>query len=564
MRAGRHLRRQFLLAIEPATGRHLREKKVQVTPEALRNGPTGEGATRFWLLRRGRPVRTTGEDMISMFMRRLLGITSAVAVAWSTAFVVSDARLGDPAVAISGSLIARQASFETVRLRRDLAVMDAGVLLANLDGGMVDAGAIFRLDGAANPNLDGSPSESSRSPGRATMTTPPPFRTTTTSTVDTTSSTTSSSTSSTEATTTTTQATTDLDGAVELRPGDDVASIVDGAPSGTTFLLTTGVYTAVSIRPKADMVFQGEPGAIFQGQGKPYAFSSGASGVTVRGLVIEGYQPAEKEAAIHPEGGATNWTVENNEIRENGEVGIKANDGWRIANNYIHHNGRYGVTGSGSGIAIVRNEISYNSTDYGATGASGGTKFVHTTGLVLQGNYVHHNYGNGLWVDINNVTPLIEGNRVVANERNGIFIEISCGGIIRNNDVEGNGTKPKLENWMGGSSGILVSMTPDVEVYGNIVTGNDKGIGAVHWDHDNVGSVTHCNPQLRNLRVHDNEIIQSGGAAAGVDASKDEANVFGPWDNQFYANSYTLTNGAQFRWGGEWISFQEWQDLGQM
>jgi parallel beta-helix repeat protein len=351
-------------------------------------------------------------------------------------------------------------------------------------------------------------------------------------------------------------------GSVVLKPGDPVVSIVAGAASGTTFWFSAGTYSGLSIQPKANQVFLGADGAVLAGNGKAYAFRSGAANVTISGLVIEGYQSAEKEAAINPDGGAVNWVVTGNEIRYNSEVGVKVNTGWQVVGNFIHHNGRYGINGSGSGVLVADNEISYNATEYGATGSSGGTKFVITTGLVLRGNYSHHNYGNGLWVDINNVNVLIENNTVVANERNGIFLEISCGGVIRNNYVEGNGTVPKLPNWMGGSSGILVSMTPNVDVYGNTLVGNDKGIGALNWDHPNVGAVTNCVPELRNLEVYSNSITQNGGAAAGIEAPVQTDNVLNNWGNQFYSNTYILSGGAEFRLEGAWISLQTWTNAG--
>jgi hypothetical protein len=150
----------------------------------------------------------------------------------------------------------------------------------------------------------------------------------------------------------------------------------------------------------------------------------------------------------------------------------------------------------------------------------------------------------------------------VANSRNGIFLEISCGGIIRNNYLEGNGTDEQYVDWMGDATGIQVSMTPDVQVYGNTLVNNAKGIGAIHWDHQNVGAVTKCEPELRNLRVYSNSITQNGGAAAGIDAGIQQAQVFGAWDNQFYSNTYNLSGGAQFRYQGSWISHQQWIDAG--
>jgi len=301
---------------------------------------------------------------------------------------------------------------------------------------------------------------------------------------------------------------------------------------------------------------------VLAGNGKAFAFRSGADNVTIRGLVIEGYRPADKEGAVHADGGAHNWVVAANEIRYNDEVGVSVDSGWQVVGNFIHHNGRYGLNGTGSGVLIADNEISYNSTDYGGTGASGGNKFVHTTNLVIRGNYAHHNHGNGLWIDINNVGYLIENNTVVANERNGINVEISCSGVVRNNYVEGNGTVPPNANWMGGSSGILVSMSPGVEVYGNTLVNNDKGIGALNWDHPNVGAVTACTAELRNLNVHNNTITQNGGAAAGIEATVQTENVLTNWGNRFHTNTYNLSSGTQFRLRGSWISHQAWTNAG--
>jgi parallel beta-helix repeat protein len=259
--------------------------------------------------------------------------------------------------------------------------------------------------------------------------------------------------------------------------------------------------------------------------------------------------------------GASRWVIKGNVISNNTEKGIDARVGWRVLDNIIHKNGRYGLTGSGEDIVIAGNEISYNSTD-GATGDAGGTKFVHTVGLILRDNYVHHNYGHGLHVDINNVDALIEGNRLVGNRRAGVFIEISCGGTIRNNRVEGNGFDNPFPNWMAGSSGVQVSDSPNVKVYGNTLSGNAKGIGGLQVDHENLGAVSKCDPKLKNLKVYDNVITQSGGAAAGLDANNNEGSVWSTWGNTFEGNTYKLSNGARFRWEGDWRDKEEWQAKG--
>jgi hypothetical protein len=207
-------------------------------------------------------------------------------------------------------------------------------------------------------------------------------------------------------------------------------------------------------------------------------------------------------------------------------------------------------------VLVEGNEIAYNAHEIGLTGDSGATKFVFTTNLVIRNNYVHHNYGNGIWPDIDNVNVLTEDNQVVANRGNGIFYEIGCGpgGVIRNNHVEGNGFPERYSDWMGDTAGIAISMTAGVEVYGNALVNNTKGIGGIQWDHPGLGQVQRCTPELRDLNVHDNLIAQDGGAAAGIDASTHQDQVWSSWNNRFTHNNYQLSNGARFRWQGQWIT----------
>lgn len=338
--------------------------------------------------------------------------------------------------------------------------------------------------------------------------------------------------------------------------------MISNAPAGAVFVFSPGVYQGLSIRPTAGQAFIGEPGAVLRGDGAGYAFRSDAPDVTIEGLVIEDYAPEAKDGVIHGEQGAQGWSIADNHIRHNAEIGIDGTNGWSVSRNVISHNGRYGLTLSGPDILVEGNEIACNAAEYGATGDSGGTKFVHTDNLILRDNYVHDNYGNGLWVDINNLDALIEGNRLVGNERAGVFVEISCGGTIRNNEVEANGIGNPFPDWMAGSSGIQVADTPNVSIYGNVLTDNVKGIGALQVDHENLEAVTKCDPELRNLSVYDNVITQSGGAAAGLDANNSLGDVWSAWDNSFEGNTYHLSDGAQFRWEGNWVNDEEWTSEG--
>jgi nitrous oxidase accessory protein NosD len=323
------------------------------------------------------------------------------------------------------------------------------------------------------------------------------------------------------------------------------------------FVFSPGVYTGVSIQPKSGQRFLGEPGAVLDGNGTAFAFRSGAGDVVISGLEITDYRPASRDGVVQ---GGTGWLVQGNHIHHNGEIGVHDLVGGRVIGNNIHHNGRYGIAGGGF-VLVEGNEIAYNANEIGLTGDSGGTKFVFTTDLVVRDNYVHGNCGHGLWADIDNVNVLTENNRVVANRGNGIFYEIGCGpgGVIRNNHVEGNGFPERYASWMGDTAGIVVALTSGVEVYGNTLVNNTKGIGGIQWDHPGVGLVKRCTPQLSNLNVHGNVITQSGGAAAGIDANTHQDKVWSSWGNRFHSNTYHLSNGARFRWQGNWLTQEQWK-----
>lgn len=351
-----------------------------------------------------------------------------------------------------------------------------------------------------------------------------------------------------------------LPGDVRFRPGDSVASVVADSPTGTVFVFSPGVYSGVSVRPKSGQSFLGEAGAVLDGNNAGFAFRSDASDVVIAGLEITDYEPASRDGVIQ---GGRRWLVRDNHIHHNGEIGVHDLIEGRVVGNYIHHNGRYGVAGGGF-VLVEGNEIAYNANEIGLTGDSGATKFVFTTDLIIRDNYVHHNHSHGIWPDIDNVNVLTENNRVVANRGNGIFYEIGCGpgGVIRNNHVEGNGFPERFAGWMGDTAGIVVALTSGVEVYGNTLVDNSKGIGGIQWDHPGVGLVNRCSPQLRNLDVHDNVITQSGGAAAGIDANTHRDRVWSSWNNRFTNNTYHLSNGAKLRWKDEWLTKDQWNTAG--
>lgn len=345
----------------------------------------------------------------------------------------------------------------------------------------------------------------------------------------------------------------DLKDAVRVSPGDNLAQKVSSNGSGTVFVLKAGVHKGQSVQPKSGNAFVGEGGAVLDGQGKEFAFSKGGRNVTVANLEIKNYNTKLTYGAVGP--GPSGWCVEGNNIHSNAAAGVKVSGDWKVVGNNIHHNDQYGINGSGDDVVIEGNEIAYNGGGCsGCTHREGGTKFVNTTNLVVRGNYSHHNDGPGLWTDIDNIDTLYDGNRVVANNRAGILVEISYDTTIRNNDVRENG---RQDFWVT-RAGILVNSSPNVEIYGNTVANNGAGIMARQ---SNRGTGDFGALQVKNLRVHHNDIAMDEGRTGIWSEAGNE--VFSR-NNKFYDNTYDLAGGGDYFWWGtegsgslnlsEWLS----------
>ena len=201
-----------------------------------------------------------------------------------------------------------------------------------------------------------------------------------------------------------------------------------------------------------------------------------ARNVTIKGLTIEKYATPSPMGTIEAWAG---WLIEGNELRWNHNAAIRTGGQEVVRSNNIHHNGGLGLLGAGLNTLIEDNEISYNNTvGYNPYWGAGGSKWVHTTGLVVRGNFSHHNKGHGLWTDIDNISTLYERNRVEDNDFDGILHEISYGAVIRDNICLRNGVAAPDPGWITGG-GIVVNSSSDVEIYGNTLVGNFNGIGGI-------------------------------------------------------------------------------------
>lgn len=267
----------------------------------------------------------------------------------------------------------------------------------------------------------------------------------------------------------------------------------------------------------------------------PAAIDSGANAVTVKSLKIQRFAGPGIESA-----GGEGWHIVDNEFRDNHTRALKVYGGARVVRNYIHHNGQYGVAGTGDGNLFSGNEIAFNNAAKFARSSTsfwdaGGSKFVRNTRLVLRDNYVHDNFGDGLWIDIDNAGVTIAGNRIEDNYRMGINYEISFSALIQNNSVTDNG-----------DVGIWVNSSRGVRVTENLVKKNGDAIIIADQDRDGYA--------VRNIKVDNNEVVRSG--ITGTDDTRVPS---------FVANVYRVSdvNNKLWMWNDVEVDAAGWKGVGQ-
>jgi Right handed beta helix region len=296
---------------------------------------------------------------------------------------------------------------------------------------------------------------------------------------------------------------------------------------------------------------------------------SGGAGVEIRNLRVEKFGNPAQSGAISA---SSDWLIAGVEARLNHGAGIHMGPGTVVRGSFIHHNGQLGIhggtviCGKTKGLVAENNEIAYNNTaGYNWGWEAGAAKWTHTDGLIVRDNYVHDNYGMGLWTDAPNINVLYAGNLVEDNYGMGIDHELGYAAVIRNNVVRRNGFEHPIQGDTWGA-GIFIDQSRDVEVYGNTVEDNAAGITAVQepaGDQCGFGS----DAEVANLYVHDNTIVQPTGIAAGLRFSNEpDQSYYTNKDNHWVNNTYTLgntTDGLHFYWANAEISSNAWRSYGQ-
>jgi len=305
---------------------------------------------------------------------------------------------------------------------------------------------------------------------------------------------------------------------VPIGVGEPAQQVVDAHPAGSTYLIEAGTHLRnFSVEPKSGDHFCGEPGAVLDGgHSLKSAFSGGASGVTLDSVTVQNYASDFLGAAIQPEPHAADWVVRNVSALHNGYAGMLLADGMQVLGGHFNDNDQTGIGGNATSQPVLLDgvELARNHALHAPCNWDGGGMKWDEGPVTVRNSYVHDNDCRGLWADINAHDVLIENNLIENNYAEGIYYEISRDGVIRNNQVYGNGRRGSGWYWDGG---ITVASSSGVAIYGNRLSGNYNGITGTQQDRPDSTPPVHL---LGGLDVHDNLICATagGGHPTGVAA----------------------------------------------
>jgi len=221
--------------------------------------------------------------------------------------------------------------------------------------------------------------------------------------------------------------------------------------------------------------------AISSANSKPPAPDT-AAGVTVANLTVRHFANPAQFGAVGDQYPGAGWVVSNVNATLNHGSGAKVHTGGRLLSSTFVRNGQMGAGstgyggGRGSDVEMGGCELAHNNYAGYSTGwEAGAGKFSSLDGAVLRDNYVHDNFGHGLWADVDGVNYTYHGNLVVNNTGPGIAHEISWAAAVVNNTLCFNGADQ--DTWLWGGQ-VQVQNSRGVEVRGNVaVVSGDFGNG---------------------------------------------------------------------------------------
>ena len=349
---------------------------------------------------------------------------------------------------------------------------------------------------------------------------------------------------------------------------DGIQRLVDSNPKGAVFCFSSGTYVLthyITLKDSNQFICPARRSCVLTGLDQYRGAITAAFGTShhvIRGFVVEHFIAAAGQWPIAGLQLRDDGLIEDNETRYN-DTGIDVNSNQTIRGNHIHHNLRYGIAGGpANNILIEGNELAWNNAArFDPNDDAGGSKIVGSSQgsnvVTWRKNYVHDNWGNGIWSDGNVRNALYEENVVENNAGAGINHEISWSAVIRNNTLRNNNTFEQGQGkscWHGAQ--ISLNNSQDVAIYGNTV----EAVGSNAICVANTSRTERAEfPQfLANVNVNKNVIRMRGEVNVGVVGDDVPANV------TFSGNTYYVDSASGNNWAYmESMQYSEWQAAGQ-
>ncbi len=188
--------------------------------------------------------------------------------------------------------------------------------------------------------------------------------------------------------------------------------------------------------------------------------------VTICGLGVRRYAPSVfNKGAIRVDGIATNFYIENVEIKDNATAGIDiGSKGSKIQNITSINNGMLGVgVVYADGIKIDKAYIANNNTENFNQGPIAcGMKITRTQNITISNSIFTNNNSSGLWLDEDCYNATLVCNEITNNKRHGLIYELSSIATIANNRINHNAV-----------SGLFLMNSDHVQIWNNSITDSD-------------------------------------------------------------------------------------------
>ncbi|WP_143822592.1 right-handed parallel beta-helix repeat-containing protein, partial [Mycetocola reblochoni] len=239
---------------------------------------------------------------------------------------------------------------------------------------------------------------------------------------------------------------------------------LDAVTEGTFFADAAGKRLVIGSDPS---------GATVRASDRQKALSIKGAGSTVRGIGVTRYANSVWQmGAVTVE--ADDISLENVLISDNATIGLYAwGDNASVRSVTSTRNGMMGMGANGAhDLSVVESSFTGNNTErFTRKPVSGGLKVTRTTGVTLDGNDLSDNITNGLWLDESVHQATVTANRVVDNGSTGVILEISQDITVAGNVITGSGRY-----------GLWVGSTGDVDIWNNSIGGNT--LAAVQFTDD--------------------------------------------------------------------------------